>query len=97
MIVVKPQLIVQRADDNKIQSISKHLARFPVEAQEGQVQADQTLAGYTQNTTKLLEPTDSIADGMGSSYLYLAGLVLKLKKQPSFSDGSAHELFELTA
>ena len=68
-----------------------------MEAQEGHVQADQTLAGYTQNTTKLLEPTDSIADGMGSPYLDLVGLVLKLKKQSSFSDGSAHELFDLTA
>ena len=37
MIVFKPPLIVQQADDNKI-----------AEAQEGHAQADQTLAGYTQ-------------------------------------------------
>ena len=48
MIVFKPQLIVQQADDNQTRSSAEYLACFPAEAQEGHAQADQTLAGYTQ-------------------------------------------------
>ena len=82
MIFFKPPLIVQQADDNKTQSRAKYLPCFPTEAQKGHAQLDQTLAGYTQpeyNRLGGLE-IDRIADGIGSSYLDLAGLVPKLKK-----------------
>ena len=47
MIVFKPPLIVQQADDNKTQSSAEYLACFPVEAQEGHAQADQTLPSFS--------------------------------------------------
>ena len=45
MIVFKPPLILQKDDDKKTRSNAEFLAFFPVEAQEGHAQADQSLVG----------------------------------------------------
>ena len=46
MIVFKPKLIVQQADDNNSQSKAAYLACFPSDGQEGHAQADTSQPEY---------------------------------------------------